>query len=82
MAACTHFLPCAHPALPCATHQVALCLPLCWRPSRAGYVRTDMTGHAGLIDTRQCVEGLLRVLEGKQELNGRWFDYKGQEIPW
>eukprot|EP00887_Chlorella_sp_A99_P002829 scaffold6.g2829.t1 len=46
-----------------------------------GYVRTRMVGFSGLIDTDQCVEGLLRVLETK-ELNGRWWDYKGEEIPW
>lgn len=27
--------------------------------------------------------GLLKVLEKEEEaINGRWFDYKGQEVPW
>lgn len=51
-------------------------------PPTAGWVRTDMTDWEGLIDTQECVEGLLRVLEGSKPLNGRWYDYKGTEIPW
>jgi NAD(P)-dependent dehydrogenase (short-subunit alcohol dehydrogenase family) len=50
-----------------------------------GYVRTSMTGHQGLIDVDTCVSGLLSVLEGtgiKGSINGRWFDYKKEEIPW
>ncbi|EFN58591.1 hypothetical protein CHLNCDRAFT_140767 [Chlorella variabilis] len=48
-----------------------------------GYVVTDMTGGRGLIDTKTCVAGLLKVLEKEEEaINGRWFDYKGQEVPW
>ncbi len=48
----------------------------------AGYVRTDMTGGAGLIDKDECVSGLISVLESGQPLNGRWFGFDGKEIPW
>lgn len=47
-----------------------------------GYVITEMTGGNGLIDTNTCVKGLLGVLEGDKELNGRWYDYSGKVVPW
>lgn len=47
-----------------------------------GYVRTDMTGWEGSIDTQTCVEGLLAVLESDRQLNGRWYDFAGKEVPW
>ncbi|KAL4440648.1 hypothetical protein ABPG77_000357 [Micractinium sp. CCAP 211/92] len=47
-----------------------------------GYVRTDMTGWEGNIDVETCVEGLLAVLESDRELNGRWYDFAGKEVPW
>jgi hypothetical protein len=34
---------------------------------------------------RVCVHssaGLLGVLEGDKELNGRWYDYSGKVVPW
>lgn len=34
---------------------------------------------------RVCVclsAGLLGVLEGDKELNGRWYDYSGKVVPW
>lgn len=48
-----------------------------------GWVRTDMTGGSGLIDVDQSVSGLISLLEKYgHELNGRFFDYKHEEIPW
>lgn len=47
-----------------------------------GWVRTDMVNHSGLIDTDECVEGLLKVLARGHEVNGRWFDYAQREIKW
>lgn len=49
-----------------------------------GWVRTDMTNHNGLIDVEQSVEGMAAVLREKSydELQGAWFDYKMEAIPW
>ncbi|KAA6417695.1 MAG: hypothetical protein FRX49_12383 [Trebouxia sp. A1-2] len=47
-----------------------------------GYVRTDMTSGNGLIDVDQSVSGLLSVLESDLPLNGKWYDYKQEAIPW
>lgn len=47
-----------------------------------GYVRTPMTGGAGLIDVDASVGGMLRVLEGDAPLAGRWYAFDGKEIPW
>ncbi len=30
----------------------------------------------------QSVAGLISVLESGRPLSGRWYDYKGEEIPW
>ena len=30
----------------------------------------------------QSVSGLISVLESGKPLNGRWYDFKGEEIPW
>jgi NAD(P)-dependent dehydrogenase (short-subunit alcohol dehydrogenase family) len=47
-----------------------------------GYVRTRMTGGQGLIDVQTSVSGMLSVLESNAPLNGHWYDYKAEEIPW
>ncbi|KAK9829599.1 hypothetical protein WJX72_006821 [[Myrmecia] bisecta] len=47
-----------------------------------GYVRTGMTGGNGLIDVDQAVAGMLSVLESDLPLNGHWYDYKQEAIPW
>ncbi len=47
-----------------------------------GWVRTDMVNNHGLIDTDECVAGLLKVLERGHEINGRWFDFANREIKW
>ncbi|GAB6053162.1 SDR family oxidoreductase [Magnetospira thiophila] len=48
-----------------------------------GWVRTDMGGPNALIDVDQSVHGLRQVLSRPPaELNGRFINYDGQEIPW
>jgi len=47
-----------------------------------GWVRTDMTNGRGLIDDVTSVKGMISVLEDQPELNGKWFDYKHEAIPW
>jgi NAD(P)-dependent dehydrogenase (short-subunit alcohol dehydrogenase family) len=48
-----------------------------------GWVRTRMTEGRGLIDADESARGLLAAMESQfGEINGRWYDYKGDEIPW
>ena len=48
-----------------------------------GWVRTRMTEGRGLIDVDESAGGLIKAMEGAYgEVNGRWYDYKGDEIPW
>ena len=47
-----------------------------------GWVKTDMTSHNGLIDDVTSVKGMISVLEEQPELNGKFFDYKHEAIPW
>ncbi len=48
-----------------------------------GWVRTEMGGPNGLIDTEESVVGLKRVLDSlEMSQTGMFFDYLGQEIPW
>lgn len=47
-----------------------------------GYVRTDMTGQNGLIDVDESVSGMISVLESDLPMNGRWYDFKRETIPW
>jgi NAD(P)-dependent dehydrogenase (short-subunit alcohol dehydrogenase family) len=48
-----------------------------------GYVRTDMTGGAGLISSATSVAGMLAVLSrGDETLRGAWHDYKSEVVPW
>ncbi|CCQ74044.1 SDR family oxidoreductase [Magnetospira sp. QH-2] len=48
-----------------------------------GWVRTDMGGPNALIDVDESVSGLRKVLSKPAgELNGRFYNYDGQPIPW
>ena len=48
-----------------------------------GWVRTDMGGPNGLIDTNTSVSGMIKVIDGlDQPLSGGFFNYDGTEIPW
>jgi len=48
-----------------------------------GWVRTDMTNGNGLIDTDECVSGLLKAIEATDASTAfRFVDYKACQIPW
>lgn len=48
-----------------------------------GWVRTDMTGHGGLIDTDESVDGLLKRMDGLDLSNsGTFWHTNGEELPW
>lgn len=48
-----------------------------------GYVKTDMTGHSGLIDTEASAAGLLaRIDEQTIEMTGRFVHMSGEALPW
>ena len=48
-----------------------------------GWVRTDMGGPNGLIDTTTSVSGLIEVIDQlDHEKSGGFFNYDGNEIPW
>ncbi|MEM1413134.1 MAG: SDR family oxidoreductase, partial [Pseudomonadota bacterium] len=48
-----------------------------------GYVRTDMTGHNGLIDVEAAASGLLaRIAEVTPETSGTFWHANGDVLPW
>ncbi|WP_404384043.1 SDR family oxidoreductase [Caenispirillum salinarum] len=48
-----------------------------------GWVRTDMGGPNGLIDTQESVAGMRKVIDGAgPDQSGHFYDYAGKEIPW
>lgn len=48
-----------------------------------GWVRTDMTGHGGLIDTDESARGLLdRMAELTLETSGTFWHMNGDVLPW
>ena len=48
-----------------------------------GWVRTDMGGPHGLIDTPTSVQGLRQVIAGLHSgLTGQFIAYDGKSIPW
>ena len=48
-----------------------------------GWVRTDMGGPNGLIDTKTSVSGMIKVIDGLKDSNsGSFFNYDGTNIPW
>jgi len=48
-----------------------------------GFVRTDMTGHQGLIDAPESAAGLIaRIDEVTLETTGTFWHTKGEVIPW
>jgi NAD(P)-dependent dehydrogenase (short-subunit alcohol dehydrogenase family) len=48
-----------------------------------GYVKTDMTGHSGMIDTAESAEGLLtRIDELTLESSGEFRHMNGEQLPW
>lgn len=48
-----------------------------------GWVRTDMGGPNGLIDTETSVAGLRKVIAGLDQANsGEFIAYDGKQVPW
>ena len=48
-----------------------------------GYVRTDMTGNTGHVDTDESAAGLIRRIDELSiERTGRFFHANGEELPW
>jgi NAD(P)-dependent dehydrogenase (short-subunit alcohol dehydrogenase family) len=48
-----------------------------------GFVRTEMTGHQGLIDPPESAAGLIaRIDEVTLETSGTFWHTKGEVIPW
>lgn len=48
-----------------------------------GFVKTDMTGGKGFIDTKESVSGMLRAIEATDATIGfRFVDFKACLIPW
>ena len=48
-----------------------------------GWVRTDMGGPNGLIDTTASVSGMTKVIDSlSQSDSGCFFNYDGSKIPW
>ena len=41
-----------------------------------------LAGGSGWVDVDESTDGILKVLESGQPLNGRFFGYNGEEIPW
>lgn len=48
-----------------------------------GWVRTDMGGPKAEIDVHEAAAGILAVADGATAASaGRFFDYRGDELPW
>ena len=48
-----------------------------------GWVRTDMGGPNGLIDTKTSVQGMVSVIDNiTDEQSGQFLNYDGRVIPW
>jgi hypothetical protein len=39
-------------------------------------------GGNGYVDVEESTSGILKVLEDGRPLNGRWYAFSGDEIPW
>ncbi len=48
-----------------------------------GWVKTDMGGAQAPTSTRESAEGMWKVIEGMSSTtSGRFYDFKGKELPW
>lgn len=48
-----------------------------------GYVRTDMTGHSGLVDSDESARGLIeRMDQLGMEASGSFYHANGEQLPW
>jgi NAD(P)-dependent dehydrogenase (short-subunit alcohol dehydrogenase family) len=48
-----------------------------------GWVQTDMGGRNAPLTPKQSISGMIKVIDGLTAAdNGRFFDYRGREMPW
>ncbi|KAF8133392.1 hypothetical protein EV363DRAFT_1162399 [Boletus edulis] len=48
-----------------------------------GWVKTDMGGNSAMLEPYDSVSGILKLLQGlTRESAGKFFGYRGNEIPW
>ncbi len=48
-----------------------------------GWVKTDMTNHSGLVDTKESAQGLINIMESKSiEDTGTFWHMNGEPLPW
>lgn len=48
-----------------------------------GFVRTDMTGHRGLIEPEESAQGIIeRITRLTLETSGQFYHCNGEELPW
>ncbi|EAA32632.1 NAD(P)-binding protein [Neurospora crassa] len=48
-----------------------------------GWVKTDMGGDGAMLSPEESVAGQLKVVHGlKDEDNGKFFNYRGENVPW
>lgn len=74
----------------CAANMIGKCLSLDLAPQgiavallHPGYVRTEMTGQRGLMDTDESAQGLVKIMsELTLENTGLFFHTNGEMIPW
>jgi len=64
-------------AVDLASREISVCV------LHPGYVRTDMTGHNGLIDAHESAQGLIaRIDELTLETSGGFWHQNGERLPW
>ena len=48
-----------------------------------GYVKTDMTGHQGFVDTEHSAKGLVdRIAQLRMDNSGGFWHAEGEQLPW
>jgi NAD(P)-dependent dehydrogenase (short-subunit alcohol dehydrogenase family) len=48
-----------------------------------GWVKTDMTGQTGHVDTTESAQGLIQIMESKSlEETGSFWHMNGEQLPW
>lgn len=48
-----------------------------------GWVQTDMGGRNAPLTPQESISGMIKVIDGLTKAdNGRFFDYRGRELPW
>ena len=47
-----------------------------------GWVRTRMGTPVAPVSTKRSISGMLKVLETKKNIDGKFINFKGEELPW